>query len=125
MKFDLKMIKNSIPKQMFVFALIVSIAFQSSCGTDEEPAVFECENVEASFSADIKSIIDTNCAISTCHAGNTGQVNLTTYQNVSTRAQTIRTRVVNKSMPPPGRPALSDEQIKQISCWVEQGALDN
>jgi uncharacterized membrane protein len=117
--------KYSIPKQLIVFALIVSLTLQSSCGTDDEPAVFECENVEASFTADIKSIIDTNCAISACHAGNTGQVNLTTYQNVSARAQTIRNRVVSKTMPPPGRPALSDEQIKQIACWVEQGAQDN
>ncbi len=79
-----------------------------------------------SFSNTVSSIISTNCAVSNCHDGSRGIPNFTEKSTVIARAAGIKTRTGNKVMPPPssGR-SLTDEQIQQIACWVNDGAKDN
>ncbi|MGM0579684.1 MAG: c-type cytochrome [Bacteroidota bacterium] len=77
-----------------------------------------------SFSNDIKSIIDTNCAISGCHNG-TQSPNFSEDENIFQNASRIKTRTGSGAMPPAGRPDLTDDEIQAIACWVDDGALDN
>lgn len=77
-----------------------------------------------SWSAEVQSIITTNCAVSGCHNGSQSP-NLSTLSGVQTNQQNVKSRTANKSMPPSGRTALSDEQIKKIGCWVDDGAKNN
>jgi hypothetical protein len=77
-----------------------------------------------SFSNDIRTIIDTNCAVSGCHNG-TQSPNFTEDENIFQNASRIKNRTGSGSMPPAGRPDLSDEEIESIACWVDDGALDN
>jgi cytochrome c553 len=77
-----------------------------------------------SFTNDIQSIITTNCAITGCHiAGGNGNGNFTDFSTIKSKAAQIKTRTGNKSMPI-GR-SLTDEQIRQIACWVDAGAPSN
>lgn len=77
-----------------------------------------------SFSAQIKPIIDTKCALSGCHNGDNGaNRNWTVFSNVKSNASNIKTRTGNRSMPLTG--SLSQEQIDLIACWVDDGAKDN
>lgn len=78
-----------------------------------------------SFSGVIKNIIDTRCAIATCHVSGTGRTNLSVFSNVQSNAQNIKSRTASKSMPPPGSTQLTDEQIALIACWVDDGAKNN
>ncbi len=77
-----------------------------------------------SWSNEIKSIIDTNCAVSGCHVSGNSIPNFSVFSNVKNRASSIKTRTGNKSMPPDGR-SISQEQINKIACWVEDGANEN
>lgn len=77
-----------------------------------------------SWSNEIQSIISTNCAVSGCHNGSQSP-NLTTLAGAQNNKTSIKTRTTSKSMPPSGRTSLSDEQIKKIACWVDDGAKDN
>ncbi|MFM9836679.1 MAG: SprB repeat-containing protein [Cyclobacteriaceae bacterium] len=83
-------------------------------------------NTGISYSGTIKSILDTNCNTSGCHNGDLGASrDWRTYATVKNDAASIKSRTVNKSMPPAGNKALTQEQISQITCWVDDGALNN
>lgn len=78
----------------------------------------------SSFSNDIKSIISTNCAVSGCHNGSQPP-NFSEDENIFQNASRIKSRTGSGTMPPAGRPDLTDEEIQSIACWVDDGALDN
>jgi hypothetical protein len=82
---------------------------------------FSCGE-EVSLNMDIMPIINSNCAFAQCH-GSGRLPFLTSKQAVIDNANTIRVQVSGGSMPPGG--ALSDEEIRLIQCWVDDGALDN
>jgi hypothetical protein len=78
------------------------------------------------FAADIKPIITTKCAISGCHNGSRSP-NLSTYTGVKNNASAVLSKVTSKAMPPSNSPAgaLTQQQISLITCWVNDGALNN
>lgn len=76
------------------------------------------------WSSEVQNIISSNCAVPGCHNG-TRPPNLSTLTGVQTNKESIKTRTANKSMPPGGGNSLSEEEIKKIGCWVDDGALDN
>lgn len=80
-------------------------------------------NTGISWSAQIKPIIDTSCAKSGCHVAGTGRIDLTKFSIVKSNALQIKTRVGNKSMPFDG--TLPADKIQLITCWVDDGALEN
>jgi hypothetical protein len=90
------------------------------------PPVNICKDVNAKFAADILPLIQTKCATSSgCHAD--GSINgpgaLTNFNQIKNAASNIKTAVVSGRMPLGG--SLSSGQIRQISCWVDNGVLDN
>jgi hypothetical protein len=106
------------------------IAFMSmeSCVTHNFPE-YVCTEAY-SFAEDIKPIIETKCAISGCHNGDLGQgLNWTNFDTFHQRAESglVKFRVIHRIMPPSNSPAgpLSVDQINAISCWTDQGALNN
>jgi hypothetical protein len=85
------------------------------------------------FTKDVAPIIQQNCQI--CHQkGSIGPMPLTTYDEVKPFAQLIRQRVSTRTMPPwhmdpsvgikdfKNDISLSDEEIRTIVSWAEQGA---
>lgn len=85
-----------------------------------------CSSIQPTFSADVKPLILSKCAISGCHnaAGASGGVILETHGQISAKASRILTRaVVEKTMPPTG-PLLPEESAK-LKCWIEAGAPNN
>jgi len=81
-------------------------------------------NTGVSFSATIKPIMDTNCNLSGCHGAGTGSRDWTNFSNLQSNAAKVKTRTGNKSMPIGGL-VLTQSQIDQIACWVDDGALNN
>jgi hypothetical protein len=80
-------------------------------------------NTGISYANDIKDIITTNCAKSGCHGAGTGSRDWTVFGNVKSHAANIKTRTSNRTMPPDA--PLSQQEIDVISCWVDDGAMDN
>jgi hypothetical protein len=79
-----------------------------------------------SFATDIKPILDKDCAVPGCHNGDNGASrNWTVFTQVQSNAANIRTRTTNKSMPPAGSTVLTEDQIRLIACWVDDGAKSN
>jgi uncharacterized membrane protein len=109
--------------------LLLSITFfLSSCLTNveeqledtiaEEPVI----ESKVSFKDNVKPIIDARCT--TCHSTSGGTFpNLTGFANVKAKADRIKVRVDNRSMPLGG--SLTNAQIESIVKWVNEGALNN
>lgn len=74
---------------------------------------------------DIKSIVQANCAVSGCHNG-TISPDFREDSNITGRSSRIRARTSSRTMPPSnsGR-TLSNEEIAEIVCWVNDGAPGN
>lgn len=72
--------------------------------------------------AEIQAIVTSSCAVSGCHAGNVSP-DFRVRENILGRATRIAARTGNSSMPPPssGR-TLTQAQIDEIACWVNDGA---
>ncbi|HET6768383.1 MAG TPA: hypothetical protein VFH08_13325 [Chitinophagaceae bacterium] len=89
------------------------------------PSPSSCSSTSAKFSADVNPIIQNSCAISGCHGNGSGNGPgaLVTFEQIRNAASQIKTAVVNRSMPRGG--TLSNAQIQIISCWVDNGALNN
>jgi hypothetical protein len=84
------------------------------------------EILVASFASDIAPIIQSRCATSGCHvAGGVAPFTLNNYAEISPRAARIKVRTQAGTMPPSGRPGLSQLQVDLIAAWVDAGAMDN
>jgi len=90
-----------------------------------------CSSV-VSYADEVLPIINTSCAIvgdGGCHNGANGSVrDWRSFVNVQSHAAEIKNRITRTPgtagfMPRIG--SLSDEQIRVISCWVDQGAPNN
>jgi hypothetical protein len=80
---------------------------------------------EIKFSTVIKNIIDTKCAVSTCHVtGGSAPFVLTTYETIKAHAAGIKSSTQSGQMPKNG-PKLPQSELDAIACWVDDGALNN
>ena len=76
-----------------------------------------------SWTNDIKPIMEKHCATSGCHNGVSRSTNFREYSSAKTYAGSIKSKTRDKSMPFDG--SLTQSQIDLISCWVDDGALQN
>lgn len=73
---------------------------------------------------EVETIVAASCAISGCHAGNVSP-DFRVRQNILNRADRIRARTGNASMPPPSSGgSLTELEINAIACWVADGASE-
>jgi hypothetical protein len=90
---------------------------------------------EISFQGDVQSIIIANCSESGCHSGNGGEFPLVSYDEIQShvtpgdaRESEIYKSITGKGatlMPPSPRPVLTNDAIRLIYIWIQQGAKNN
>jgi hypothetical protein len=78
-----------------------------------------------SYSNDIAPILTTYCNLPSCHGAGSSRGDWTKYTNVKANSSNIKSRTGNKSMPEAGSPALTQNQIDIIACWVTSGSPNN
>lgn len=76
-----------------------------------------------SYANQIRPIIDADCQKSPCHGTNGNIPTFATYADVKAKADRIKAKTADKSMPKDG--SLSDNEIQLIADWVDQGAPEN
>ena len=117
-------IDNNAPQNSDVFTglgiseYLVTATDASGCETTQSVEVLS----GVSFGGSIQSIIETNCAISGCHNGSQSP-DLITLADIQAQAERVKIRTENRTMPR-GR-TLTEEEIAQIACWVDDGAIEN
>jgi len=119
-------------KKVVLFSLVITMLGIYSC-KEEEPIdpplpTNECDDART-YTSDIKTILDANCATSGCHDAATAanDIVLADYSNAQTASslegflKAIR-RESGVTPMPIGAQKLSDALITELECWVEQGS---
>lgn len=119
--------KNRIKIASTIVALVISTLFFSQCKKEEVDTV-DCSNVTPTYTSNVKSILDANCATSGCHntSSKKSGYDLSTYETTKTAAnnQAFVGSVQHKSgysKMPRGASKLSEADVKTITCWVQSG----
>jgi uncharacterized membrane protein len=115
-------------KRVSILLIIVTSTF-SACYYDNAavlyPGSVNCSGTVPSFSTQVNPLVQSRCALGGCHA--TGATNtggaLTNFTQISSKALSVKTTVLNGSMPKGS--TLTSAEKKLISCWVDNGALNN
>jgi hypothetical protein len=87
-----------------------------------------CSGTAGPLFTAVKSIVQTNCAVSGCHDAQTNQsgINFSVECTIVAQAASIKARAVDQAgtatqMPPPPRAALSVADRQKITEWVAAG----
>lgn len=113
-------------KKLIGLSACVALAF-AAC-KKETATSFDCTGSTPTYTNDVKSIINSNCATSGCHAANNPAegIDLSTYAKV--KAESAKDRFLGSiehlsgyEAMPDGAAKLSETQIKTISCWIDNG----
>jgi len=79
---------------------------------------------EVSFSMHVEPLITTSCATNSgCHGNGSAIGTFTSYAEIVTNANKIKSLTGDGTMPKGG--SLTKEQIEMIATWVEEGAQEN
>jgi hypothetical protein len=118
---DIYIMKQSV----FIIALLllVVIAACSKKGTDITTTI-DCSTV--TYSAVIQPLVSSKCALSGCHASGSKNGDFTLYVNLFKEYSDgdLKNEVITRrSMPQNG--ALSDTELQQFQCWINNGAPEN
>lgn len=107
----------------------IAVVFITGCYYDTSELLYpggtDCTGVAPSYAAEVAPLIQSKCAMSGCHSAgvtNTGGP-LTNYTENKNKAASIKATVLNGSMPKGF--SLTPAEIKTISCWVDNGSLNN
>ncbi len=114
---------------IFIFTIIVLAAI--SCRREPDLTGLP----EVSFKNNISPILSSNCTFSGCHSESGGKFPLITYDQVMNQVEPGRAHksglyksLVNEAeenMPPDNYPQLTNDELKYIYVWIEQGAKNN
>lgn len=113
--------------------IVFTLALVTSCAKDKIKEVevippfltAECPDT-VQFNADVMPIITEWCIA--CHGeGGSYSPVLKDYASISQNADKILKSIKADGLPlmPDGGPALDDTLIQKISCWIQQGKLNN
>src|SRR5690606_36603630 len=79
-------------------------------------------NTGTSWNAEVRPLIEKNCALSGCHNG-VARPDLRLYSTAKHYASQIKSLTADRSMPFTG--SLTQQEIDLLACWVDEGALEN
>lgn len=112
-------------KFLISFVLIITFSYQCS---KENPATYDCSGITPTYTLDVKPILDANCAISGCHNASSKKdgKDYSTYSATKSRATDkafmgSMQHLSGYANMPEKAAKLSDDKLKTISCWIENG----
>lgn len=116
------------PQKLTLAALFLLVIGLSTQCKKDEIEVIDCTGVTPTYTANVKSILDANCATSGCHSSSSKRAgyDLSSYTTSKSAAGNdaflgaVR-HLSGYSKMPRGGSKLSDADIKTLSCWVQNG----
>ncbi len=112
-------------KHVVFLALMVATSI-IACNKTTNTYTPDCSGTAPSFKTDVLPLITGSCNTNSgCHASGSheGPGALTTYTSISSAKVSIRSSVVNATMPQ--NSTLTSAQKNTIVCWIDNGAANN
>lgn len=83
--------------------------------------------ISTSYVNEIVPILESKCNYSECHSPNNPKqlADLTSYSVVYNYRSSIKTKVLNNTMPKKPKPDLTTNELALIVCWIDAGAQKN
>lgn len=115
------------------YAAFAGLLLFTGCANNktEEPQpepIQECAPGANGYAAKISPIIQAKCSTPGCHAFGGGGPEFKTYADLKAKVDNgrLEDRVfVRKDMPPSGHPQLTEDELKSLRCWLNNGAQNN
>lgn len=120
-------------RKYFLFIILGSAAVLA-CTKDkyESPAASSefCDSLNVSYDSHVRAIVEASCAVSGCHESGAGIGDFTSYLSLEPYLTNGRfeTRVITQQDMPPSWStvsALTQEELDQISCWINSNTPEN
>jgi mono/diheme cytochrome c family protein len=115
-------------KKLLICTVVFAAIF-AACKKDAAIPTVDCTGATPTYTANVKAIFDTNCSFSGCHDSVTKEqgYDLSTYagsKSASAKKELLGSinRTSGYDPMPKGSPKMSDADIKNITCWVNNGA---
>jgi len=113
-------------KKIIFLALLSGFGILTGCYYDKEEELYpnlttntDC-NKQLTYNTGIKTIIDINCATSSCHGAGGTSPDLSNFQLVVSNATGITERAITeKNMPAPS--GMSSCNIIKLDNWIKAG----
>lgn len=112
-------------RTFILLSVATCVVILSNCKKEEIDTV-DCSGTTPTYTANIKSIMDRDCAGSGCHSSSAKRsgYDLSSYAGVSTAAKSkaFLGAIQHKSgysKMPKGASKLSDADVKTVTCWVQ------
>ncbi len=114
-------------KIFFILGLFLIASCSKSTGTSKSFSSSDCTST-ISYKTDIQPIMNSYCT--SCHQPSNakGGYTLTTYSGVTSNTSKVLASMLHNSgakAMPENADQLSDDLLKKMYCWVNQGAKNN
>lgn len=117
---NLKFILSIISGFLLILTVSCEKNTEDDMGMGMEPGKEVCDP-DISFLMNIQPIINAKCIM--CHNGTVQTPDFRSYAAIKANAARVKELTAARIMPKEG--SLTNEQIKLIGCWVDNGAPDN
>ncbi|PCI97881.1 MAG: hypothetical protein COB15_06795 [Flavobacteriales bacterium] len=119
--------KNKIYASLLLATLCITLALiPTGCSKDNLEDNLNCNDFGTlSYKSQIAPLLMSRCGTSGCHISGFASGDLTNHAGVLAKVNngSMRKRTLDGSMPP--NATISDDEIKMIVCWIDNGALNN
>lgn len=113
-------------KKLLGISLVLLMAGVSSCTKQTE---FDCTGTTPTYTADVKKLLDANCATSGCHNASSKAKGIDLSSYSAAKSESSKSRFLGSiqhssgyDAMPQGGSKLSDANIKIIYCWVQNNS---
>jgi len=111
-----------LKKLMFVFLVILFF----SCSKEEKKTSIACDGSNLTYNTGVSSIINNSCNSSNCHGSGSSHGSFTTYSGLQTviSSGSFNSSVLTNQNMPKGS-SLTQNQLNELKCWVDNGYPEN
>ena len=104
----------------FAFVLFLMVLYSSSCKKNDFTPT--CDGSTPTYDSTISSIINSSCTSSGCHGTGSSNGVFTSYTGIKSVLDNgkFEKEVLEKQSMPRGG-SLTQDQLNQLQCWMEQG----
>ena len=101
--------------------------FLSACSKDDEKLTPVCDGSNLTYNTGISAIINANCTASNCHNFGSSNGSFTSYSGMLgvIGNGAFNNRVLSVQDMPRGSATLTQGQLNQLKCWVDNGFPEN